>query len=186
VAPNGQWQCHRTPCPGWLPWAALSGRARVGLKALPTVPRSDSRSPASTHAPPSRPHHHFDRTVSVPASHCPMPRPPHHHSNHVGPKSPSPPNRYAALLGCPMPTTRLASCDRPPPRSYAARQPCSPPSTRAVAGALRPCRSSRVAGERHRRRSHCLCQSDPRPWVRCASAGHAAETSSRRGRSAWR
>jgi hypothetical protein len=37
VGPNGRWQCHRAPRPGWLPWAALSGHARVGLKALPTV-----------------------------------------------------------------------------------------------------------------------------------------------------
>jgi hypothetical protein len=69
-------------------------------------------------------------------------------------------------------------------RAAASRQPRSPLSRRAAARALRPCRPSRVAGEcrRHRRSPcHCPCRSAPRPWVRCASAGRAAELCRRLG-----
>jgi hypothetical protein len=59
VGPFGQWHCHPAPRPGWLPWAALSGRASCGyLDAASHVrgaqPLSDAAL-ASPHAPPRQP-----------------------------------------------------------------------------------------------------------------------------------
>jgi hypothetical protein len=112
-----------SPCA--TPWLAAVGGA-VRTRACGIKSALDRAVPT---APPFRPHRLRARAVLSDAS-----RPPCRHSDRVGPKSPSPPNQYAAPLGCPTLTTRLASCVRPPPRSEASPgakpPPCPPPDSR--------------------------------------------------------